>query len=96
MKNMYEVIKRPILSEKTTLQKEETNKITFEVDPRANKIEIKQAVEKIFKVKVNNVHTMMVRGKVKRQGRFSGKRPDWKKAIVSLKPGDKVSFLEGA
>jgi len=96
MKNMYQVIKRPILSEKTTLQKEETNKITFEVDPRANKIEIKQAVEKIFKVKVNNVHTMMVRGKVKRQGRFSGKRPDWKKAIVSLKPGDKVSFLEGA
>ena len=96
MKNMYEVIKRPILSEKTTLQKEETNKITFEVDPRANKIEIKQAIEKIFKVKVNNVHTMMVRGKVKRQGRFSGKRPDWKKAIVSLKPGEKVSFLEGA
>lgn len=96
MKNMYGVIKRPILSEKTTLQKEEGNKITFEVDPRANKIEIKQAVEKIFKVKVNNVHTMMVRGKVKRQGRFSGKRPDWKKAIVSLKPGEKVSFLEGA
>ena len=96
MKNMYGVIKRPILSEKTTLQKEEANKITFEVDPRANKIEIKQAVEKIFKVKVNNVHTMMVRGKVKRQGHFSGKRPDWKKAIVSLKPGEKVSFLEGA
>ena len=93
---MYEVIKRPILTEKTTSQKEESNQITFEVDQRANKIEIKQTVEKIFKVKVVDVHTMTVQGKVKRLGRFSGKRSDWKKAIVTLKPGEQVPFLEGA
>ena len=96
MKNIYEVIKRPILTEKTTLQKEEANKITFEVDRRANKIEIKQAVEKIFKVKVVDVHTMVVQGKVKRMGRFTGKRPDWKKVIITLKPGEQIPFLEGA
>lgn len=96
MKNIYGVIKRPILTEKTTLQKEEANKITFEVDRRANKIEIKQAVEKIFKVKVVDVHTMVVRGKVKRMGRFTGKRPDWKKVIITLKPGEQIPFLEGA
>ncbi|MBW1678637.1 MAG: 50S ribosomal protein L23 [Deltaproteobacteria bacterium] len=96
MKNIYEVIKRPILTEKTTLQKEEANKITFEVDRRANKIEIKQAVERIFKVKVVDVHTMVVRGKVKRVGRFTGKRPDWKKVIITLKPGEQIPFLEGA
>jgi len=96
VKNIYEVIKRPILTEKTTLQKEEANKITFEVDRRANKIEIKQAVERIFKVKVVDVHTMVVRGKVKRVGRFTGKRPDWKKVIITLKPGEQIPFLEGA
>ena len=96
MKNIYGVIKKPILTEKTTLQKEEGNKVTFEVDRRANKIEVKQAVEHIFRVKVIDVHTMMMRGKVKRVGRFSGKRPDWKKAIVSLKPGEQLPFLEGA
>jgi len=96
MKNMYEVIKRPVLTEKTTLQKELSNQITFEVDRRANKIEIKEAVEKIFKVKVIDVQSMVVRGKTKRVGRFSGKRSDWKKAIVTLKPGEQVPFLEGA
>lgn len=96
MKSIYEVIKRPILTEKTTTQKEATNKITFEVDRRANKIEVKQAVEKIFKVKVTDVQTMVVRGKVKRLKRNLGKRPDWKKAIVTLKPGEQVPFLEGA
>jgi len=96
MKNIYDVIKKPILTEKTTFQKEEANKVTFEVDRGVNKIEIKQAVEKIFKVKVLDVHTMMVRGKVKRVGRFSGKRPDWKKAIITLKPGEQLPFLEGA
>jgi len=96
MKNVYEIIKRPILTEKTTIQKEEANKITFEVDRRVNKIEIKQAVEKIFKVKVVDVNTMMVRGKVKRVGKFKGKRPDWKKAVVTLKPGEQIPFLEGA
>lgn len=95
MKNMYEVIKRPVLTEKTTLQKELSNQVTFEVDRRANKIEIKDAVERIFKVKVLDVQSMMVRGKTKRVGRFSGKRSDWKKAIVTLKPGEQVPFLEG-
>ena len=95
MKNMYEVIKRPVLTEKTTIQKELSNQITFEVDRRANKIEIKEAVEKIFKVKVLDVQSMVVRGKTKRVGRFSGKRSDWKKAIVTLKPGEQVPFLEG-
>jgi len=96
MKNIYEVLKRPILTEKSTAQKEIANKVIFEVDRRANKIEIKQAVEKIFKVKVTDVHTMMVRGKVKRYKNLLGKRSDWKKAVVTLKPGEKVPFLEGA
>jgi len=92
---MYEIIKRPVLTEKTTLQKEQSNQITLEVDRRANKIEIKEAVEKIFKVKVLDIQSMVVQGKTKRLGRFSGKRSDWKKAIVTLKPGEQVPFLEG-
>jgi len=96
MKNIYDVLKSPILTEKSTTQKETANKVTFEVDRRANKIEIKQAVEKIFKVKVTDVHTMVVRGKVKRYKNLLGKRSDWKKAVVTLKPGEKVPFLEGA
>ena len=96
MKNIYDVLKGPILTEKSTTQKETANKVTFEVDRRANKIEIKQAVEKIFKVKVIDVHTMIVRGKVKRYKNLLGKRSDWKKAVVTLKPGEKVPFLEGA
>ena len=96
MKNIYDVLKSPILTEKSTTLKETANKVTFEVDRRANKIEIKQAVEKIFKVKVTDVHTMLVRGKVKRYKNLLGKRSDWKKAVVTLKPGEKVPFLEGA
>jgi len=96
MKNIYDVLKGPILTEKSTTQKETVNKVTFEVDRRANKIEIKQAVEKIFKVKVTDVHTMVVRGKIKRYKNVLGKRSDWKKAVVTLKPGEKVPFLEGA
>jgi large subunit ribosomal protein L23 len=96
MKNIYDILKSPILTEKSTTQKETANKVTFEVDRRANKIEIKQAVEKIFKVKVTDVHTMLVRGKVKRYKNLLGKRSDWKKAVVTLKPGEKVPFLEGA
>ena len=96
MKNIYDVLKGPILTEKSTTQKETANKVAFEVDRRANKIEIKQAVEKIFKVKVTDVHTMLVRGKVKRYKNLLGKRSDWKKAVVTLKPGEKVPFLEGA
>jgi len=96
MKSMYDVIKRPIVTEKATVQKENSNQVSFEVDRRANKIEIKQAVEKLFKVKVLAVNTMTVKGKVKRMGRFTGKRPDWKKAVVTLNKGEALPFLEGA
>ena len=96
MKNVYEVIKRPVITEKSTIQKEQSNQVSFEVDRRANKIEIKQAVEKLFKVDVITVNTMTMKGKVKRMGRFTGKRSDWKKAIVTLKQGQSLPFLEGA
>jgi large subunit ribosomal protein L23 len=96
MKNVYDVIKRPIITEKSTIQKEIGNQVSFEVDRRANKIEIKQAVERLFKVNVIRVNTITVKGKVKRLGRFVGKRPDWKKAIVTLKEGETLPFLEGA
>ncbi len=91
----YEIIKRPILTEKSLDQKGMYNKLHFEVDRRANKIEIKKAVEQIFKVDVIDVRTMNVKGKRKRVGRYWTKRPDWKKAIVTIKPGQKVEFFEG-
>jgi large subunit ribosomal protein L23 len=92
----YEIIKRPLITEKTNIQKEIANQVTFEVDRRANRIEIKQAVETAFKVKVANIQTMQVKGKVKRRGRSVGKRRDWKKAIVTLLPGERIDFFEGA
>ena len=92
----YEIIKRPVITEKTNIQKEQANQISFEVDPRANRIEIKRAVEKIFNVKVSDTHTMNVRGKVKRRGRILGKRRNWKKVIVTLMPGERIEFFEGA
>ncbi|MCD6213598.1 MAG: 50S ribosomal protein L23 [Candidatus Desulfofervidus sp.] len=95
MKDMYQIIKRPIITEKSTLQKEFTNKLAFEVDPKANKIEIKQSVEKLFNVKVLNVRTLKVKGKKKRMGRWEGRSKSWKKAIVTLRPGDHIEFFEG-
>jgi large subunit ribosomal protein L23 len=95
MKNLYAVIRRPIITEKGTIQKEANNKVTFEVDPDANKKEIKEAVEKIFKVRVLKVSSSNQRGKVKRVGRFQGKRRNWKKAIVTLGPEDQIEFFEG-
>ena len=92
----YEIIKRPLITEKTNIQKEIANQLTFEVDRNANRIEIKRAVENAFKVKVAKVQTMQVKGKVKRRGRFVGKRRDWKKAIVTLMPGERIDFFEGA
>ena len=92
----YEIIKRPLITEKTNIQKEIANQVTFKVDRRANRIEIKLAVETAFKVKVANIQTMQVKGKVKRRGRFVGKRRDWKKAIVTLMPGERIDFFEGA
>ena len=95
MKNLYAVIRRPIITEKGNLQKELNNKVTFEVHPDATKQEIKTAVQKFFKVRVLNVHSLNQRGKVKRVGRFLGKRRNWKKAIVTLGPNDQIEFFEG-
>jgi large subunit ribosomal protein L23 len=92
----YDIIRRPILTEKTNIQKEKSNQVTFEIDPSANRIEVQRAVETIFKVKVANIHTMNVNGKVKRRGRITGKRRNWKKAIVTLMPGERIEFFEGA
>jgi large subunit ribosomal protein L23 len=92
----YEIIKRPLNTEKTNIQKEVANQVTFEVDRRANRIEIKRAVETAFQVKVAGVQTMQIKGKTKRRGRFVGKRRNWKKAIVTLMPGERIDFFEGA
>ncbi len=92
----YDIIRRPVITEKTNIQKDEANQVTFEVDPRANRIEIKRAVEQIFDVKVADTRTMNVSGKVKRRGRIVGKRRNWKKAIVTLAPGERIEFFEGA
>jgi large subunit ribosomal protein L23 len=90
------LLKAPRLTEKTVRQKELSNQVTFLVDPSANKIEIKKAVESLFKVKVLGVNTANVLGKNKRMGRYLGKRPDWKKAIITLKAGDKIEYFEGS
>ncbi len=95
MKSTYQVLRGPMLTEKGTLMKETENKVLFRVAPGANKIEIKQAIEEIFKVKVDRVTTMNCKGKKKRMGRHEGKRPDWKKAIVTLREGEKLDFIEG-
>ncbi|MCG6973528.1 MAG: 50S ribosomal protein L23 [Desulfobacterales bacterium] len=92
----YDLIKRPVITEKTNIQKESYNQITFEIDPKANRVEIKKAVEDIFNVKVAVVRTMQVKGKTKQRGRITGKRRDWKKAIVKLMPGERIDFFEGA
>jgi large subunit ribosomal protein L23 len=91
----YSIIKRPLVTEKTNIQKEDSNQVTFEVDTRANRIEIQRAIEQIFKVKVARTRTVNVKGKIKRRGRILGKRKDWKKAIVTLMPGERIEFFEG-
>ncbi|MBM4276861.1 MAG: 50S ribosomal protein L23 [Deltaproteobacteria bacterium] len=96
MKEPQKIIRRPLITEKSTLQKDEGHQYVFEVDRNSNKIEIQSAVEHLFKVKVSNVRTINVLGKMKRLGRRSGKRPDWKKAIVTLREGDRIDFFEGA
>ena len=96
MKEAHQIIRRPLVTEKSTQQKEKSNQYAFEVDPKANKIEIQSAVERLFKVKVFQVRTVRGLGKMKRLGRKYGKRPDWKKAIVTLKEGDRIDFFEGA
>jgi large subunit ribosomal protein L23 len=94
--NEYDIIIRPIVTEKSTLMKETSNQYAFEVARDANKIEIAKAIEQLFKVKVLAVRVMNMEGKKRRIGKSSGKRPDWRKAIVKLNPKDKISFFEGA
>ena len=94
-KNPYEILRRPLITEKSTTEKETSNKLVFEVALRANKIEIKHAVEQMFKVNVLDVTTMTMRGKKKRVGRSLGKKSDWKKAVVTLKEGERIDFFEG-
>ncbi len=93
--NEYDIIVRPLITEKSSLLKESGNQYVFEVQRDANKIEIRKAVEKLFKVKVLSVHVTNMEGKKKRLGKFTGKKPDWKKAIVTLKPEDKITIFEG-
>ncbi len=88
------IIRKVLITEKGTLLREVQHQYFFEVARDANKIEIKRAVEAVFNVKVDSVQTMQVRGKVKRQGRYSGRRNDWKKAIVKLKPDQKIELFE--
>jgi large subunit ribosomal protein L23 len=88
------LIKRPIVTEKTTKLMEQ-NKYCFAVDPKANKTQIKHAVEEIFKVKVKAVNTLNLLGKIKRMGRYEGRRPSWKRAIVTLEKGNRIEFFEG-
>lgn len=91
-----EVILRPLMTEKSMRQKEEQNAVAFRVRPDANKVEIRSAVEAIFHVKVSAVRTASFEGKLKRMGRYEGRRPSWKKAIVTLAPGHKIDLVEGA
>jgi large subunit ribosomal protein L23 len=108
MREPQSIIKRPLLTEKsarlretgggaaTTIEGEDyAQQVVFEVARDANKIEIRAAVQSLFKVTVTDVRTLVVRGKLKRIGRFSGRRPAWKKAFVTLKPGDNIEFFEG-
>ncbi len=92
--NIYDVIKKPLITEKTTTEKDARNIIAFVVHRDANKIEIKESVEKLFKVEVTAVKTAMVAGKMKRVGKQIGKRGNWKKAYVTLKEGSSVDFFE--
>lgn len=93
MKPLHQIIKKPLVTEKTTLQKEVGPVVAFEVARNANKVEIKQAVEKAFDVKVVGVNTALIAGKVKRVGLKYGKRSNWKKAYVTLAEGSDIDFF---
>ena len=108
MRSAQSIIKRPLLTEKSARLRETggaseapaegesyAQKVVFEVARDANKLEVRRAVEQLFKVSVTDVRTLVVRGKEKRVGRFAGRRPSWKKAFVTLKPGDNIEFFEG-
>ncbi|MDW7652352.1 MAG: 50S ribosomal protein L23 [Bacillota bacterium] len=95
MRDARDIIRKPLISEKSTSMMEEL-KYAFKVDPRANKVEIKNAIEELFKVKVKDVNTIRVTGKMKRMGMHVGRRPNWKKAVVTLEEGSKpIEIFEG-
>lgn len=94
--DLRKILVQPLLTEKVTAMREQSNTVGFLVHPNANRIQIKQAVETLLKVKVERVNVLNVRGKIKRLGRFSGKRSDWKKAFVKLKEGEKLELYESA
>jgi large subunit ribosomal protein L23 len=94
---LTDIIRRPLITEKTSIQREDGRTIVFEVARDANKIQVRTAVEKLLNAKVASIRTSIVHGKIKRQGRYAGQRPDWKKAYVTLRAGQKLpEFLEGA
>lgn len=93
-KAIHSILQRPMITEKTTLQKEDANQVVFKVRRDANKVEIRQAVESLLNVKVTGVNTAIVRGKTKRMGKMSGRRSNWKKAVVTLAAGQEVEFFE--
>ena len=95
MRKYYNILLAPIITEKSNIQKDEAQQVSFKVPITATKIEIKEAVNKVFGKKVINVRTIKVKGKTKRLGRQQGKRPDWKKAIVKLEKGERIEFFEG-
>ena len=93
--NVHEVIMRPLVTEKSTMAREERNEVSFAVDPRASKHDVRRAVEELFSVQVADVRTMRMPRKTRRVGRFVGNRPEWKKAIVRLAEGQSIEFFEG-
>ena len=95
MPTLHRVIVRPVITEQTSLAYQEKGEYVFEVHPDANKQEIKEAIERLFGVKVTGVWTMNVRGKSRRVGTTTGRRPHWKKAIVTLRDGDSIGIFEG-
>jgi large subunit ribosomal protein L23 len=97
MLKLTDVIKRPLITEKTSILREDGRTIVFEVAAAANKLQIRRAIEQLLGTKVDTIRTSIAHGKVKRQGRYAGRRPDWKKAYVRLREGAKMpEFLEGA
>jgi large subunit ribosomal protein L23 len=94
---LTDVIRRPLITEKTSIMREDGRTLVFQVASGANKVEIRRAVEQLLGAKVARIRTSIAHGKIKRQGRFFGQRPDWKKAYVTLREGEKMpEFLEGA
>jgi large subunit ribosomal protein L23 len=94
---LSDVIRRPLITEKTSTMREDGRTIVFEVASGANKVEVRRAIEQLLGSKVQSIRTSIAHGKVKRQGRYAGRRPDWKKAYVRLRDGEKLpDFLEGA